>query len=111
MQVVYQNGGVEIRSLELKYRLGILGVEGVIVPNKSLALMVNGQDFSLKALGRLFDLPNWNYQGNLSLNARLFGDMNDLKLKANAEINDLEVAGRKIPGVKGMFEGDKRGFP
>lgn len=107
MQVVYQNGGIEIRSLELKYRLGILGVEGVIVPKKSLALMVNGQDFSLKALGRLFDLPNWNYQGNLSLSARLFGDMNDLKLKANAEINDLEVAGRKIPGVKGKVEGDK----
>jgi len=107
MQVVYQNGGIEIRSLELKYRLGILGVEGVIVPNKSLALMINGQDFSLKALGRLFDLPNWNYEGNLSLNARLFGEMNDLKLKANAGIEDLIIAGRKIPSVKGKVEGDK----
>lgn len=107
MQVVYQNGGIEIRSLELKYRLGILGVEGVIVPRKSLALMISGKDFSIKALGRLFDLPSWNYEGSLSLNARLFGDMHDLKLKADAGIDDLIVAGRKIPGVKGKVEGDK----
>jgi hypothetical protein len=107
MQIVYQNGGIEIRALELKYRLGILGVEGVIVPNKSLALMVNGKDFSIKALGRLLDLPNWNYEGSLSLNARLFGDINDLKLKASAEIDNLVIAGRKIPSVKGKLDGDK----
>ncbi len=107
VQVIYQNGGIEIRSLELKYRLGIFGVSGVIVPGKSLALMVNGKDFSLKALGRLFDLPNWDYQGSLSLNARLFGDLNDLKLKADAAIDELIIAGRKIPAVKGKVEGDK----
>jgi autotransporter translocation and assembly factor TamB len=107
MQIVYQNGGIEIRSLELKYRLGILGVEGVVVPGKSLALMVNGKDFSIKALGRLFDLPNWNYEGNLSLSARLFGDLHDLKLKADAGISELVIAGRSIPEVRGRVEGDK----
>lgn len=107
MQVVYQNGGVEIRSLELKYRLGVLGVEGVIIPNKSLALMINGEDFSLSALGRLCNLFDLNYEGNLSLNARLFGDLDDLKLKAQASVKDLVIAGRKIPGISGRLEGDK----
>ena len=107
MQVIYQNGGIEIRSLELKYRLGILGVEGVVVPGKSLALMVNGKDFSLKALGRLFDLPNWNYEGSLSVSARLFGDLDDLKLKADAGIDEFIIAGRKIPEVRAKVEGDK----
>ncbi|MBU1107916.1 MAG: translocation/assembly module TamB domain-containing protein, partial [Candidatus Riflebacteria bacterium] len=107
LQIIYQNGGVEIRSLELKYRLGILGVEGVVVPGKSLALMVNGKDFSMKALGRLFDLPKWNYEGSLSLSARLFGDLNDLKLKADARIDDFIIAGRKINEVRARVEGDK----
>jgi hypothetical protein len=107
MQIIYQNGGVEIRSLEFKYRLGIIGVEGVVIPGKSLALMVNGKDFSLKALGRLFDLPNWNYDGSISMSARLYGDMQDLKLKADAGIDDFVIAGRKIPEVRARIEGDK----
>lgn len=108
MQILYQNEGVEIRSLELKYRLGIIGIEGIIAPGKTMAIMLSGKDFSLKALGRLFDLPNWNYDGSLSLNARVFGDMHDLKLKASANIDELIIDGKKIPAVWAKVEGNSR---
>lgn len=110
MQILYQNEGIEIRSLELKYRLGIIGIEGIIAPGKTMAIMLSGKDFSLKALGRLFDLPNWNYDGSLSLNARVFGDMQDLKLKASANIDELVIGGKKIPAVWAKVEGDSRGI-
>ncbi len=108
MQILYQNDGVEIRSLELKYRLGVLGIEGIVAPGKNVAMIVNGKDFSLKAIGRLFDLPNWNYDGNISLNARIFGAVDDLKVKAAANIDELVFAGKKIPGVQAKVEGDAK---
>ena len=109
MQVIYQNNSIEIRSLELKYRLGILGVEGVFTPGKNVALMINGNNFSLKALGRLFDLPNWDYDGSLSINARLFGDLDNVRLKAAANIDEFIFAGRKIPEVRAKVDADPSG--
>lgn len=110
IEVIYQNNGVEIRSLELKYRQGILGVEGVFTPGKNAALMLNGRNFSVKALGRLFDLPNWNYDGSLSAEARLFGDLDKIKLKASAQIEEFVAGGRKIPEIKAKIDGDRTGI-
>ena len=110
MQVLYQNGSVEVRSLELKYRQGILGVEGLFDPGKSVALMINGKNFSVKALGRLFDLPNWDYDGSLSAEARLFGNLDDMQIKATAKIDELTAAGRKIPEVRAEIEGNRAGI-
>ncbi len=110
LQILYQNNGFEIRSLELKYRQGILGVEGVFTPEKNVALMINGRNFSVKAIGSFFDLPNWNYDGSLSVEARLFGDIASAKLKGSARIEDFVVAGRKIPEVRASVDGDRQGF-
>ena len=107
MQIIYQNNGFEVRSLELKYRQGILGVEGIFTPGKTAALMVTGNNFSVKAIGRLFDLPNWNYDGSLSAEARLFGDFNDLRLKASATIAEFMIGGKKIPEVRARVEGNR----
>lgn len=110
MQVLYQNGSVEVRSLELKYRQGILGIEGLFDPGKSVALMINGKNFSVKALGRLFDLPNWDYDGSLSAEARLFGNLDDMQIKATAKIEELTAAGKKIPEVRAEVEGNRSGI-
>ena len=107
MQIIYQNNGFEVRSLELKYRQGILGVEGIFTPGKTAALMLTGNNFSVKAIGRLFDLPNWNYDGSLSAEARLFGDFNDLRLKASATIAEFMIGGKKIPEVRARVEGNR----
>jgi len=104
MQLLYQNESVEIRSLELKYRLGVIGVEGIIAPGKNVALLINGKDFSVKALGRLFDLDKWNYDGSLSVAARVTGPFSDLKINAEAGIDELELAGKKIPSVWAKIE-------
>lgn len=106
MQILYQNNGVEIRSLELKYRLGVIGVEGILAPGKNMAIMINGKDFSVKALGSLFDLPNWNYDGSLSLTARVYGDLNDPRLNALVNIDELSILGKKIPGVRAKVDGN-----
>lgn len=110
MQVLYQNGSVEVRSLELKYRQGILGVEGLFAPDRSVALMINGKNFSVKALGRLFDLPNWDYDGSLSAEARLFGNLDDMQIKATAKIDELTAVGKKIPEVRAEIEGNRSGI-
>lgn len=104
MQVLYQNESVEIRSLELKYRLGVIGVEGVIAPGRNVALLINGKDFSVKALGRLFDLDKWDYDGSLSVSARLAGPFSDLRGYAEANIDEFQVGGKKIPAVWAKIE-------
>ncbi len=110
LQILYQNNGFEVRSLELKYRQGVLGVEGVFTPEKNVALMINGRNFSVKAIGNFFDLPNWNYDGSLSVEARLFGDIAAARLKGSARIEDFVVAGRRIPEVRAGVDGDRSGF-
>jgi hypothetical protein len=108
MQLKYQNNNLEIRSLELKYRQGVIGLEGIFKPGEETALMLNGKDFSLRALGRLLDMPDWNYDGSLSVNASLFGTYPDLKVRAEARVDQLEVVDRKIPGITAKLSGDTR---
>jgi len=108
MQLKYQNNSLEVRSLELKYRQGVLGIEGILTPGADSALMLTGRDFSLRALGRLLDLPDWGYQGSLSVNASVFGQIPDLKLRADAEIKNFEIADRKIEGLTAKLSGDTR---
>jgi len=108
MQLKYQNNSLEVRSLELKYRQGILGIEGIFKPGFEMALMVNGSDFSIRALGSLLDLPDWNYDGSLSAQASVFGRMQDLKLRADTRIDNFIIADRKINGVSARLSGDTR---
>ncbi|MEW6713141.1 MAG: translocation/assembly module TamB domain-containing protein, partial [Candidatus Riflebacteria bacterium] len=108
MQLKYQNNSLEVRSLELKYRQGVLGIEGVFKPGFETALMLNGSDFSIRALGSLLDLPDWNYDGSLSAQASVFGRMPDLKLRADARIDNFIIADRKIDGVSAKLSGDTR---
>jgi autotransporter translocation and assembly factor TamB len=108
MQLKYQNNNLEVRSLELKYRQGILGVEGTLKPGEETALMIKGRDFSVKALGSLFDLPQWGYDGELSLDASIFGRLPDLNLRADAEIKQFDIQGRKIPSISARVSGDTR---
>jgi len=110
LQIIYQNNGVEVRSLELKYRQGVVGVEGVFTPGKNVALMLSGRNFSVKALGSFFNLPNWNYDGSLSAEARLFGDSGNVRLKASAKIEEFVAEGRKIPEIRAIIDGDKTGI-
>jgi hypothetical protein len=108
MQLKYQNNNLEIRSLELKYRQGVLGIEGIYKHEEEAALVLSGKDFSLRALGRLLDLPKWPYEGNLSVEASLFGNYPDYKIRAEAKIDELEIADRKIPGIIAKISGDTR---
>lgn len=108
MQLKYQNNSLEIRSLELKYRQGVLGVEGILKPGNETALVLTGRDFSIRALGRLLNLPDWDYEGSLSANASVFGVYPELKLRADAEIKGFEIADRKIDGVTVKLSGDTR---
>ncbi|GAB4280033.1 MAG: hypothetical protein Kow0029_24370 [Candidatus Rifleibacteriota bacterium] len=108
MQLKYINNNLEVRSLELKYRQGILGIEGIFKPGGEAALVFTGKDFSLRALGSLLDLPDWEYNGNLSANASVFGTYPELKLRADAKIDDFEIANRKIQGVTAKLSGDTR---
>ena len=108
MQLKYQNNSFEVRSLELKYRQGILGVEGVFKPDQKTALVFTGRDFSLRALGRLLDLPEWDYEGSLSANATVFGTYPELKLRADANIANFEIADKKIDGLSARISGDTK---
>jgi autotransporter translocation and assembly factor TamB len=105
LHLIYQNESIEIRSLELKFRQGILGVEGLYRPGVDAALMIEGQDFSIKALGNLLNAPDWNYDGQLSLSGSLFGKVPNLKLKAESQIKDLIFEGRSIPSITAKVEG------
>lgn len=106
MQLKFQNDSLEVRSLELKYRQGILGIEGILNPGADSALVIRGKDFSLRALGRLLDLPDWSYDGSLSANATVFGLYPQIKLRADAQIDNFEIADRKIDGLTARVSGD-----
>ncbi len=110
MKVVFQNDSIEIRSLELKYRQGILGIEGIYSPGKNAALVLNGKDFSIKAIGSLFNLPDWDYDGRLSLDGGVFGNYPDFDLKADARIDELKIKGRVIPSIVASMEGNRNKF-
>ena len=108
VDVIYQNGKAELRTLELKYKLGILAIEGVISPDKELAVLINGDNFSAKALGNLFGCKGIDFDGDVTLNARIFGNVNDIKYSSVAEINNLTIEGRSIDKVHANLEGDSQ---
>jgi len=97
LQVRFQNGIFEIRSLELKYRQGVLGLEGTLDPIGKTALTLAGQDFSLLALGNLLEIPNWAVDGSLSVNGGIIGSFPNFQLSGAVDIEKLTWAGRTIP--------------
>ncbi|MBR4570752.1 MAG: translocation/assembly module TamB, partial [Candidatus Riflebacteria bacterium] len=106
--VKYQNENLEIRSFELKYKLGILSVEGLISAAKDIGIIIKGENFSAKALGHLFGLKDINFDGDLSLNGRVYGTTDNIKYSSQAEINKLTVEGKEIPLVQAKIEGDSK---
>ena len=108
IQVKYQNGNVEIRSFELKYKLGILSIEGLISAAKDIGIIIKGENFSAKALGHLFGIKSFDYDGDLSLNGRIYGTTDNIKYSSQAEINNLTVEGKEIPLVQAKIDGDSK---
>ena len=92
--------------MELKYKLGILSVEGIVSPDKNIAIVISGDNFSAKALGHLFGLKNINYDGDVSLDARIYGKTDDIKYSSKIEIDNLKVEGREIPEVHAKLDGN-----
>lgn len=108
VDIIYQNGSAELRSLELKYKLGLLSIEGVLSPDKDIAVLINGDNFSAKALGNLFGIKGIDFDGDVTLNTRVFGKINDIKYSSTTEINSLVVEGREINKVQAIIEGDSK---
>lgn len=106
VDIKYQNGALEIRSLELKYKLGILSVEGLISSERKAGIIIKGDNFSAKALGHLFGLKNINYDGDVSLNARIFGDLSNIQYSSQTDINNFIIEGREIPLIQAKIQGD-----
>ncbi|HNW36844.1 MAG TPA: hypothetical protein PKM25_18030, partial [Candidatus Ozemobacteraceae bacterium] len=104
MQVLYQNGIVELRSFELKYRQGIFGAEGIWDPRGKTALTLSGRDFSIHALGNLLEIPDWTVDGSLSFDGGIVGSFPDIRLDARVDIRDLAYRERKIPEITGKIE-------
>lgn len=107
VEVLFQNGAFEIRSFELKFKEGLIGCEGLFKPGEEVALSISGKNFSINTLGRLFGLPKADYDGNLSVDGRLFGKTEDLKMELNADVDDFTIANRKISKIKSIIEADK----
>ncbi len=108
VDVIYQNGNAELRSLELKYKLGILSIEGILSPDKDIAIVINGDNFSAKALGNLFGYKGIDFDGDLTLNSRIYGKIDDVKYSSSADIDNLTIEGRSIEKVHANVEGNSR---
>lgn len=110
IEVLYQNGRFEFRSLELKYRNGILGIEGVLDPFAGLALTINGTDFSLAALGNLIERTQWEYDGTISLNGGVSGTFAQPLLKTSVQLKNFSWGGRRIPEVQAAVKATREGL-
>ncbi len=106
MRILYQNQNIEIRSLELKYKLGILAVEGVVSPDKKIAVTINGDNFSAKALGHMFGLTKLNYDGDIFLDARVYGTTDNIKYSSKVEVKNFNIEDRQIPEIHAKIDGD-----
>ncbi len=107
IDLVFQNGALEIRSLELKYKLGLLAVQGIVSSDKNIAVHIDGDNFSAKALGHLLGIRSFNYDGDIQIDARIFGTIDNVKYGAKTEINNLNIEGNNIPLVQAKIDGDK----
>lgn len=101
MQFIYQNGIVELRSFELKYRQGLFGIEGVWDPAGRTAMTLTGRDFSILALGNLLEIPDWAVSGSLSFDGGIVGSYPALRLDSNVDVKNLTFKNRVIPGITG----------
>lgn len=110
IEIIYQNDVFQIRSLELKYRQGLLGVEGLYRPNADIALTISGEKFALRALGSLFNLPEWNYDGKLSLDASIHGYQPQINVKANVKVENFSLNQTVVPKISADFELDSMGL-
>ncbi|HEY9069744.1 MAG TPA: translocation/assembly module TamB domain-containing protein [Candidatus Ozemobacteraceae bacterium] len=104
MQFLYQHGILELRSFELKYRQGVFGAEGTWDPTGMTALTLTGRDFSLRALGSLLEIPNWEADGSLSFDGGIVGSFPCLRLDADIDVKELAYQNRVIPEVTGKIE-------
>lgn len=102
----FQHGRLEVRSLELKYRQGIFGVEGMYDPFGTVSMTLSGKDFSLLALGSLLEIPNWSADGSLSLNGTISGPASGPRLAGDLILRKLTVAGRTIPEISARVRAD-----
>nr|MBP7635174.1 translocation/assembly module TamB domain-containing protein [Candidatus Ozemobacteraceae bacterium] len=101
MRFLYQNGIVELRSFELKYRQGLFGIEGVWDPAGRTAMTLTGRDFSLLALGNLLEIPDWAVSGSLSFDGGIVGSFPSLRLDSNIDVKNLTFKNRVIPEITG----------
>jgi len=101
MRFLYQNGIVELRSFELKYRQGLFGIEGVWDPAGRTAMTLTGRDFSILALGNLLEIPDWAVGGSLSFDGGIVGSYPALRLDSNIDVKNLTFKNRVIPGITG----------
>lgn len=108
MQIIYQNESVEVRALELGYQNGVLQCEGVFKPGENIALHINGKNFSVEALAGLLDLPDAGYEGDLSFDARLVGELPKPKLYISTAIDNFVAVDRKISKIQFDAELDEQ---
>ncbi|MBF0500179.1 MAG: translocation/assembly module TamB domain-containing protein [Candidatus Riflebacteria bacterium] len=108
VDLVFQNGRLEIRSFELKYRQGVFGVQGMLDPAGLIALTLVGHDFSLKALGSLAEIPGWDVDGSLSIKGGVTGSVSNPGLAADIQVRRMILAGREIPQVDASIKVNRR---
>jgi len=106
----FQNGSFEFRSFELKFRNGIFCVEGIWNPRESLALTLSGENFSIAALANLADIPNFPFDGNLSIDGGVFGKIPDVRMNADLLVKGLTYKKRVIPKISAKCQIDTVGI-
>jgi len=100
IEILFQNGIFEIRALDLRFRKGVIGIEGTYDPAGKMALTVNGDEFSLEALSRLFELTSWNVDGQLSLKAGIIGSFRSPQISGAVTVKALTIDNRLIPEIQ-----------
>ena len=107
VNILLENGDFNIKSLELKYKLGILSIEGQIASNGELSFFVKGDNFSAKALGALLGAKGFEYDGDVFFTTKVIGNVDDPKFTSIAVIDNFILAGKSIDKIKAKLEGSK----
>lgn len=111
ISLVYQNGAVELRQLELGYKEGKLMANGIITPKGDMTFMIQGDQFSAKALGSLVLPPSTpKYDGTINMSVRILGNLKDPKLHFKAALSDFVIENKKIPSVDASAVINKSGI-
>ena len=107
IEMIYQNGNFELRSFELKYKVGIISAQGILSKDKKISALITGDNFSAKALGSLFKANMLDYDGEVSLNARIFGNLENPEYSTELIAKNVVVEERLIPEIKANVVGTK----